>query len=165
MKHDRRPVDEALVFDFVRRLEEISLQQQVNSRIIGMITLANFCFAMLTISVPSLILPNIDRFIILTTLQFSTVVLAIYASMKLYMFDKCSQEGHLIYQEISDELEWNGSNNRVSISTRYTLRKFLLADTLPFFRSGSNGPAMFLFANILFAMLSLMSIKLAEKFV
>ena len=63
-------------------------------------------------------------------------------------FDRLSKRGHVLFQEISDSLEWKRSED-VSISARITMRQFVLDATLPFDSGGRHGAAIYLALNLL----------------
>jgi hypothetical protein len=82
-------------------------------------------------------------------LDIATVLLVI---ITLYSHDRLAQRGQLIYQEISDEIEWNPSKSiskHINLKFRIILREFVLSTTLPFYRSGRNAAILYLGINAL----------------
>ena len=77
-------------------------------------------------------------------------VVALFGTILLvWNFDRLTREGNLIYQEISDEVERDNAPRLNTLQVRFTLRRFVLNATLPFYRKNENGPGVYILANVL----------------
>jgi hypothetical protein len=78
----------------------------------------------------------------------------------LYLYESTRKRGEVLFEEISDELEWyvdksvnKTSSIRPEIDARISLRSFVKTTDLPFV-SGKSGPAFYLILNIVLIIIS-----------
>lgn len=79
----------------------------------------------------------------------------------LYFYESTRKHGEVLFEEISDELEWyvdnkfgkKSSSHRPEINSRILLRSFIKTTDLPFI-SGKSGPAVYLILNITLIIIS-----------
>lgn len=84
----------------------------------------------------------------------------IFGIFMLYRFNTLRNKGMIIYDEITEEIDWSSKRkefiHRPPIETRIVIKEFLKAADLPF-TSGSNGQAFYL---ILYILISIATIIL-----
>jgi hypothetical protein len=96
-----------------------------------------------------------DRFIMYKFSLFSWVFGVTFLLMgvfMLYRFNALRNRGMIIYDEITEEIDWSSKRkefiHRPSIDTRIIIKEFLKSTDLPF-TSGSNGQAFYLILYVL----------------
>jgi hypothetical protein len=106
-------------------------------------------------------------------LIFFEIAILVAILALLLWYDRKISKGDALYQEISDELEWNIRTtkkrlpvkesrfikDRPGLSVRLLLREFVLSSRLPLVR-GNQGVAYYLALNVLLTLLSLFTLAL-----
>lgn len=148
----QRPYDYSKTQDTLVSLKEISSRLRAQSSQIGLITLAHLFF--LAVSIYFIIsieshfsYSGYNRQMLVQSIFLSDVIILAGIFSFLFLFDRKSQLGHVLFQEISDEFEWGKAAERIDIEVRIALRRFALDATLPFVRSGRNGPIVYAVVN------------------
>lgn len=103
---------------------------------------------------------NIDAQIFANFMIFLYVSSFIVILGALYLYESARRRGEVLFEEISDELEWhidNSGNTKASvrpeINSRISLRSFTRTTDLPFI-PGKFGPAFYLTLNIFLIIIS-----------
>lgn len=84
------------------------------------------------------------------------IIILFMTLIMIYIYESFRKKGDVLFEEISDELEWNvknhpenqGGNERPEINARISLRSFVKTTDLPFI-PGKFGPAFYLVFNVL----------------
>jgi hypothetical protein len=159
VEQDEVPLNLAL-----KELRYVTHRTQRNSSMVSTITLLHVTFALVIafyFSTPVVISRTYSvNLFFLMLLEIALLILSISA---LLLYDRLISRGDAIYQEISDELEWqvkgltnatdkkvpvySSSKERPGLSVRLALRDFVLAARLPLVR-GSQGGTYYLFINM-----------------
>lgn len=157
----------------LEQLSYVTHRTQSTSSMVSIVTLVHVSFALALAFYFSTPLYMIRGYSVnLFVLIFLEIGLLVSSILVLLLYDRSISRGDAIYQEISDELEWqvkdlasnkdqkvhvySSSKDRPGLSVRLALRDFVLAARLPLVR-GSQGGAYYLFINMAIAILVLVT--------
>lgn len=137
------------------RMTDINWRLRKNGLLALLCTLGNFGILVLSLSLRT----TLNEKILTTKIVFLIPALAALLSVGLY--ETFRREGDALFEEISDELEWDIRSRRISakmpqekpeLAVRTVLRKFARASDLPLI-PGRFGPAIYAGLNLLLGIL------------
>ncbi len=131
----------------VRRLQHVSNFSATISAAIGIVSLAHLAIVLVTVFM-RLLFEVRHRDVVFPLLVIDGITL-LMSIVLVWKFDQITRRGHLLYQEISDELEKGFLQRFQSLQLRLTLRQFVLDASLPFYRESNFGAGVFVLGNIL----------------
>jgi len=142
--------NEDSVYNNLKRLKTITLRLRLVGLYIAIITAFSITLELTTMSYNSIYFPKEQiKFIIYTMFIVSLIFLIFY--------DKMRRSGDAIYEEISDELQWdikkykkfefNIEKNKPSLDARIILREYINTTDLPLTR-GSYGVTVYTLINL-----------------
>ncbi len=143
----------------------VTLTQRLRSMGVKIVALAAVCLGCVIVSISARSVGNVESpSFTFSILGFAVIGLPLFGLVYLFLWDRIAKDGRVLYEEISDELEWkhrtfskrytlaelkskavNGtmetdvSNGEPSIEVRVALRNFLHATTLPFIPNNFSG--------------------------
>lgn len=129
----------------ISELRRVSQALRFNGVVIFLATLTNIAVTLLAISQS-------------TSLRFLPLLACLVAILCVGLYERLQKHGNVIFDEISDELEWNVngakleeggtiSEKRPEVNVRIVLRMFVRATNLPLV-PGGYGPAMYFVFNL-----------------
>lgn len=162
---------EAVVSDTVPiqlSLEELNLiTEQMRRK-----ALVIFAFTLFNIFFPVFIFSNVIYYwtysafredklseLLVNTSKVIWIIILFATLTTIYLYESSRRKGDVLFEEISDELEWNVKNHkaeqianeRPEINARITLRSFAKTTDLPFV-PGRFGPAFYFVFNVLISL-------------
>lgn len=151
------------------RLEYITSRLRLRGKLVFAFTLMNlisiiFYYLFLSWLKDGLIFTPANQLIIFQIIQFLFALLASYGAG---MYEVWRKRGDALFEEVSDEMEWNIRGARLSeggtiarerpnIEVRATLRTFARASDMPFI-PGRLGPAIYIAVNLVLLFVSFLS--------
>jgi hypothetical protein len=155
--------------DALLRLERVSLSLRKSGRLAFIFTIVNLAFAILSLLYGA----RLDRPTHWSVLAWS-LISGMCASALVVMCESWRKQGDALFEEISDELQWNVRGARLlkdkplvkerpELQARVVLRTFARASDLPLI-PGKFGPAIYVAVNLLVMCLVFVLPRIIEFF-
>ena len=166
MDDSTSPIDSNFALnDALEEIERVSSVTESYSNYIGVVTAINFLLLFATaislrINMEFILADRGMFYFVMICISPSVLAIAVYF---LNRFERITAIGNNYYQEISDSLEWAKASKNTLLESRLKMKRFVSSATLPFYRNGKNGSIIYLVANAMICLATVMIIVVFVK--